>query len=194
MSMSKAQDHPFPARVSHWINLISFAVLGVTGLIIHTPTLVGNLNVVRNLHFLFIYVLVINGLFRIYYSLVGKNKDYKEFLFNGKDFKNLPGILRYYMFLGPHPETGKYNPLQKGAYLGLFLFTGLQALCGLAIWLPEKYQGLAAWFGGAASARGLHYFLAWVFLAIIITHIYLAFKETFSAVKLMFFGIVDEKK
>jgi Ni/Fe-hydrogenase 1 B-type cytochrome subunit len=192
--MAKAEDHPFAARVSHWINLLSFAILGTTGFIIHSPGTVGAVNLVRNLHFVFMWVLLINGVFRIYYSIFGKHRDYKEFLFTATDFKKLFPIIKYYLFLGDHPNTGKYNPLQKAAYLGLFLFAALQGLTGLALYKPEAFSTLANLFGGLASTRGVHYFLTWVFMAIVLTHIYLALSEAWDQARYMFFGVIDNKK
>lgn len=192
--MVNAQDHPLFARISHYINLSCFVALGITGFMIHSPSEGLSLNVVRNIHFMFAYLLVFNGLVRIYYSLFGKYRDYKEFLPNSRDFKTLPGIIKYYLFMGKHPETGKYNPLQKAAYLALFLFAAIQCLTGLALYRPQVFGVVAGWFGGLEAARSIHYLITWLFVAIVLTHVYLVFSEAFEQFKYMFFGIADQKK
>ncbi|HEX3015995.1 MAG TPA: cytochrome b/b6 domain-containing protein, partial [Desulfobacteria bacterium] len=49
--MVRPEDHPRYARISHWINLVCFAVLIVTGFIILAPHQGNSINLVRNLHF-----------------------------------------------------------------------------------------------------------------------------------------------
>ena len=72
-------DHPLFDRVSHYINLVNFSVLIVTGWLIHSPYSGMPMNLIRNLHFIFMYSLLINGFVRFYYSFFGKHKDYKDF-------------------------------------------------------------------------------------------------------------------
>ncbi|HEX3015994.1 MAG TPA: cytochrome b/b6 domain-containing protein [Desulfobacteria bacterium] len=166
----------------------------VTGFIILAPHQGNSINLVRNLHFVFAYVLICNGIARIYYAIFGKHRDYREFLLNGKDIRNIVPIVKYYLFLGKHPDTGKYNPLQKAAYLALFFFAFIQTLTGLVLYRPETFHSFAAMMGGLAVARGLHLFLTWLFITIIITHAYLVFSETMDQVKYMLFGAISERK
>ncbi|RNC29026.1 MAG: Quinone-reactive Ni/Fe-hydrogenase B-type cytochrome subunit [Candidatus Dichloromethanomonas elyunquensis] len=192
--MAKASDHPFSHRVSHWINLVNFSVLIVTGFLIHAPFQGIQMNMARSLHFFFMYVLMINGLVRLYLGFFGKNKDYTEFFFSQLDVKTLIPQIKFYLFLGPHPKTNKYNPLQKLAYLALPLFTIFQAFTGLILYFPVRFQGLADSLGGLAAVRGIHYVTMWVFILIICVHIYLAFTEAYDQVGLMFFGKTDNNE
>lgn len=186
--MAKASDHPLFQRVSHWINLINFLVLGITGYFIHAPFQGMPMNLVRNLHFFFMYFLIINGVVRFYYSFFGKHKDYKEFFLNKTDFKTFIPQLKYYLFVGKHPKTNKYNPLQKMAYIALPILAVVQAITGFIMYYPTKVLPLAELFGGLAAIRGIHYVLMWLFFAIVLAHVYLVFTEARAQFWVMFFG------
>jgi len=191
--MENLADFPLLRRMSHLINLINFLALGITGYLIHAPYLGMNMNFVRNLHFFFMYFLIVNAFVRLYYAFVGKKKDYKDFIFDKEDVKNFVPQVKYYLFMGKHPKTGKYNPLQKLAYLGLIPLTLIQAITGLILYLPNKFPGMAFSLGGLAAVRGIHYVAMWVFFAIILVHIYLVFVESRSQFWMMFFNKDKDK-
>ncbi|WP_368293829.1 Ni/Fe-hydrogenase, b-type cytochrome subunit [Dehalobacter sp. TBBPA1] len=193
--MAKASDHPFTQRISHWINLITFAVLISTGFIIHAPFQGANMNVARNLHFIFMYILVINGIVRFYVSFFGKNKDYKEFFLNKLDLKTFIPQIKYYLFISKeHPKTNKYNGLQKCAYIALPVLAVFQAITGIILYLPMKFSGAAQALGSLAAVRGIHYVVMWLFIAIILVHVYLVFTEAKDEFFLMFFGKTGKKE
>jgi len=169
--MANLADFPLIRRMSHLINLINFLALGITGYLIHAPYTGMSMNLVRNLHFFFMYFLIINAFLRLYHAFVGKKKDYKDFIFDKEDVKNFIPQTKYYLFMGKHPKTGRYNPLQKLAYLGLIPLTLIQALTGLILYLPDKFPGMAVSLGGLAAVRGIHYVVMWLFFAIILVHI-----------------------
>jgi Ni/Fe-hydrogenase 1 B-type cytochrome subunit len=187
-------DHPLFQRVSHWINLINFLVLGITGWFIHSPYPGVPMSLVRNLHFLFMYFLIINGIARFYYSFFGKYRDYADILPNAQDVKTFWPQIKYYLFLGEHPKVGKYNPLQKVAYITLPILAVAQAITGAILFKPEQSEGLASYFGGLAAVRGLHYVFMWLFIAIISVHIYLVFTAAYEQFLFMFFGKMRNEK
>jgi Ni/Fe-hydrogenase, b-type cytochrome subunit len=192
--MANPLDHPLFDRISHWINLINFFILGITGWFIHSPFPGMPMNLIRNLHFIFMYSLVINGIVRFYYSFFGKYKDYDSFFLNSQDVKTLWPQIKYYLFLGKHPKTGKYNPLQKLAYIAMPIMAVLQALTGLILYRPERFSSLAVSLGGLGTVRAFHYFIMWIFIAIVAIHIYLVFTEAYDMFWLMFFGKTEHKK
>lgn len=187
-------DHPLFQRVSHWINLINFLMLCLTGWFIHSPYSGMPMNFIRNLHFIFAYSLMINGIVRFYFSFFGKNKDYDEILLNGQDIKTIWPQIKYYLFIGKHPETGKYNPLQKIAYIALPIMAVAQAITGAILYKPEQSAGLAGYFGGLAAVRGLHYVFMWLFIAVIAIHVYLVFTTAYEQFLFMFFGKMRNEK
>ena len=192
--MVNASNHPLFQRISHWINLINFLILGITGWAIHSPQPGMPMNLIRNLHFFFMWFLIINGVVRFYYSFFGKYKDYDQILLNMQDIKNIWPQTKYYLFLGKHPETGKYNPLQKIAYIALPIMSVVQAITGAILYWPVKFAGLAGYFGGLAAVRGLHYIFLWLFIAIIAIHIYLVFTAAYEEFLFMFFGKMKNQK
>ena len=186
--MANLSDYPLMRRISHWVNLINFLMLGITGYLIHAPFTGMPMNLVRNLHFFFMFFLIINGVVRLYYAFFGQKKDYKDFIYTKEDLKNFIPQVKYYLFLGKHPKTGKYNPLQKLAYLSLPVITVVQAITGLILYKPLQFGGWAEAFGGLATVRGVHYMLMWVFFAIILVHVYLVFTESRKEFWMMFFA------
>jgi Ni/Fe-hydrogenase 1 B-type cytochrome subunit len=191
--MANPLDHPLLQRISHWINLINFLVLGITGYFIHSPYQGMPMNFVRNMHFIFMYFLFINGVVRFYYSFFGKYRDYDSFFLNSRDRKNFWPQTKYYLFLGKHPkDNGKYNPLQKLAYILMPIMAVVQIITGALLYLPMKFTTLTSYFGGLAAVRGIHYVVLWLFIAIITAHIYLVFTESYEQLKLMFFGKVKD--
>lgn len=192
--MAKASDHPLPQRLSHWINLINFIALIITGFLIHFPFQGMNMELVRNIHFFFMYFLIFNGIVRVYYACFGKYRDYKEFLPNKLDIKTFIPQLKYYLFLGEHPKTNKYNPLQKMAYLAMFFLALVQIVTGFILYWPTKFLALTQAFGGIAAVRGIHYVVMWLFIALIVVHMYLVFTQAFEQVRIMFFGEKKDKK
>lgn len=191
--MAMPLDHPLPQRIGHWINLINFLVLGITGYLIHAPYPGVPMNFVRNLHFIFAYFLIINGIVRFYYSFFGKYKDYRAFFLDSLDYQTFWPMIKYYLFLGKRPQTNKYNPLQKLAFIAMPIMAFMQIITGAILYWPVKLASLAGYFGGIAAVRGIHYVIMWLFFALVVIHVYLAFTEAFDEFLVMFFGKTDKK-
>lgn len=187
-------DHPLFQRISHWINLINFFVLGITGWFIHSPYPGMPMNTIRNLHFFFMWFLIINGIVRFYYSFFGKYKDYGEIMLNSRDIKTIWPQTKYYLFIGEHPETGKYNPLQKIAYITLPIIAVFQAITGAILYWPIKFEGVTGYLGGIAAVRGFHYIFMWLFIVIVAIHVYLVFTTAYEQFLYMFFGKTRNQK
>ena len=192
--MVNPQDHPIFQRISHWINLIVFLVLGITGWFIHDPYPGVSLSMIRGLHIMFGYILIINGVWRFYYSFFGKYRDYDAILLNKEDVKVFWPQIKYYLFMGKHPKTGKYNPLQKIAYIAFPIMAVVQIVTGAILYWPEQLSGYAEYFGGLGAVRGVHYLFFWLFIALVGVHVYIVFTEAFEQFLFMFFGKIGHKK
>jgi len=140
------------------------------------------------------YFLVINGIVRFYYSFFGQYRYYNDILFNSQDVKTMWPQIKYYLFIGKHPKVGKYNPLQKIAYISLPILAVAQAITGAILYKPEQLSTLAGYFGGIAAVRGLHYDFMWLFIAIIGIHVYLVFTAAYDQFLFMFFGKMRNQK
>jgi Ni/Fe-hydrogenase 1 B-type cytochrome subunit len=176
-------------------------VLAFTGFYIHNPFYDGNMMWMRQLHFVFMYIVIIALIARIYFAFFSRSAlvkddrqtamDVKNFLPQAENRGQFVQTIKYYLFLRKtHPRTGKYNPLQKLAYVAMLVLLGVQALTGFAIYGPylETFQWLSTPLGGLMIVRQIHYLIMWVFILITMVHVYLSVAEDAPALPLMFWG------
>lgn len=135
----------------------------------------------RYLHYVAMYVVVANMLYRIYYAYM---VDGKEFIITKEEFKNIPNVLGYYLYFKDHyPHLAKYNPMQKSTY-GIFfpIFMVLQALTGFSLVWPNLLlpwaTGIAGGLANAiAYARIVHFVFAMILIMLTGVHAILAIME-----------------
>lgn len=184
-----------PRRIYHWINLISIVALSITGWYIHKPYATGNMNTMRNWHFIFMYVFSINLMLRVYYAFFGKNGDWRKYLQQNFSKRVITATMRHYLKYEHFPSDIKDRILQNSSYVGVVLLFGIQIVTGIMLYYPES-QTLApvmAALGGQSYLRTQHFFFMWIFLAFTVIHFYMAISEDWDEVKNMFFGIAHEK-
>jgi Ni/Fe-hydrogenase 1 B-type cytochrome subunit len=200
------ESHPWPYVLSHWAHLISMVVLAFTGFYIHYPFYPASMALMRQLHFIFMYVVLIALVWRVWYAFTGKTaivkgtretvRDYHNFVPQEENRHQLIETVKYYLFLRKtHPISGKYNPLQKLAYVAMAGLLIVQAYTGFALYGPVQnstmLNGLFLWSvnSGMISLmimRMIHFFVMWVFILITLIHVYLSVAEDVAAVPLMF--------
>ena len=199
-ALATREEHPLPARIMHWLHLVSIIVLVFTGFYIHGPFFAGAMGVMRNLHFIFMFVLILNAVVRVYWAFFGagsaetggrvKRRDAAFFGPQRENRGTIVGTLKYYTFLQPTaPDVVKYNGLQKGTYVFWLLLIVLQAITGFALWTPTMafFQPLTYALGGLNYMRGYHYLIMWLFIITTLIHIYLAVMH-WDEFLMMFFG------
>lgn len=188
---TKAPRHSLPARIAHWANLVAMFLLILTGLDINYPFMGLMTGMMRNMHYFAGFVLVINIVVRIYFAFAGKNKDANQWTIPGPG--ELFGVIRYYLFLGPHPKkTKKYNGLQRLSYLGIIVLMLAQAFTGFAIgWPTGMFSGFVTWVGGLAALRAIHLLGTYIFVAFTLVHAYMVFVEDPEELPAMFLGRED---
>ena len=162
------EAHPLVFVITHWINLICMIMLAFSGFYIHYPFFDGFMGVARGMHFVAMYVIVINLTFRIIAAFFVKtavdlgsrevDTDIKNWLPQAKNKHQFFETIKYYLFLRKEGViSAKYGSLQKIAYLATIPLTFLQAYTGFAIYGPTADWGLFS--GGTApftwSATGL---------------------------------------
>lgn len=198
------EAHPLPFIITHYINLICMVVLILSGIIIHFPILPGIMGIARGAHIFAGILILINCVARVILAFVldsapaagtrQMQKDYKSWVPQADNKGQLLEWVKFYLFIKKeHPLSGKFNPLQKTAYVlipVLLLFMGLTGLC---LWAPTMNMGIFAAFtravGGLMSVRIIHYFMMFVFIIFIMIHVYMAVTEGGKPiVKLMFAG------
>jgi Ni/Fe-hydrogenase 1 B-type cytochrome subunit len=176
-----------PAVLMHWTHLVTMVILIFTGFYIHWPFFPGFMGVARNLHFVFMFVLIFGAIVRVYWAFFGagsaplggtvKRGDYKFFGPQKENKGTLVGTIKYYTFLQKEaPPVSKYNGLQKGTYVFWLFLIAFQALTGFMLWTPTATALLPLTYamGGVITVRMIHYLVMWLFIVTVLIHIYLA--------------------
>jgi len=130
----------------------------------------------RRWHFLFAWLLVINGLAYVIYSFLSRHFT-QDLAPTRTDWRNIGRSLwDHVRFRHPVGEAAKhYNVLQKITYLTLiFGILPMTVLMGLAM-SPRADSVLAGWVdivGGRQSARCLHFLGAALIVAFVLVHVF----------------------
>ncbi|MFZ3172579.1 MAG: cytochrome b/b6 domain-containing protein [Carboxydocellales bacterium] len=187
--------HPLPVRIFHWSNMISISLLTWSGMYIHSPVslkVLSTMDDARFLHFIMMYVVFWGVFYRIGFSLL--SGDYKDWVFQPRDFKDLPGLLKYYLFLADHHHHfEKYNPGQKLLYTIWPIMIFIQAVTGFCLYQPAKLGWLSHILGGVAFLRQIHYLSTWFFICSAAVHIYLVLLSGWKVMWSMVSGYIDEE-
>ncbi len=196
------EEHPVTAMVLHWLHLLSLFVLIFTGIYIHFPWFPGAMGVMRQWHFVSMWIFIATTVVRVYWAFFGtgsaprgstvKERDADFFLPEAANKGEFLQTVRYYLFLRrTHPRSGKYNPLQKAAYNVVPFLVLVQAVTGLAIFSPTAryFDALTSAVGGLAQMRALHYLMMFVFIVFLLVHVYLGLAEDIAEFPAMFFGV-----
>jgi Ni/Fe-hydrogenase 1 B-type cytochrome subunit len=181
-----------PVRVSHWVNVVSVTMLFATGLYISDPVLAPNgepyqhfvMGRVRQLHFLFGYLLLFSFLLRVYWFYVGNNYARSGFprVWKAEWWKDVRDQgLQYLRLDRGHVHLG-HNAIAGLAYTIFVIFLGwFQILTGLALYSESNPGGfwdkMVGWmvplFGGSFPLRMWHHTAAWGFVIFVILHLYI---------------------
>jgi thiosulfate reductase cytochrome b subunit len=128
----------------------------------------------RHWHFLFAWLLVINGLAYLGYSLWARHIQ-RDIWPTRADVKAIPrSILDHLKLRHPSGEAAKrYNVLQKLAYLGVLTLITLMVLTGLTMspGIDAVFPLLLDIFGGRQSARSIHFICATLIVLFVIVHL-----------------------
>jgi thiosulfate reductase cytochrome b subunit len=134
------------------------------------------LSMARSWHFFFAWVLLINGLCYVAYTLATRH--FRRDLWPSRaDIRGIgPSIVDHLRFRHPTGEAAKrYNVLQKLAYVTvIFVLLPLIVLMGLGMSprLDTLFGGWVAWFGGRQSVRSIHFIVAWLLVAFALVHVF----------------------
>ena len=192
--------HHWIVRLTHWVNAAVLVAMMATGLQIYgafphfgmrgAPSLGPNpfdghgvpawmkaggwLAGGLNLHFFLMWPLILNGLLYLLYLLF--SGEIRALAFRPRDIPRAAQMQLYYLRLRKnHPEQGKHNALQKGAYSFIVALGIGSVLSGLAIWKPVQLGFLTAMFGGYEWTRYWHFCAVWLFAGFILLHVALVF-------------------
>ncbi|MCL2024400.1 MAG: cytochrome b/b6 domain-containing protein [Coriobacteriia bacterium] len=143
------EGHPIVFVLTHWINMLAMFFLTLSGFYIHFPFVNGPglMGLARGTHFFWMFVLLINIIFRIVAAFFVKttnmpgtrevDTDIKNWLPQEANKHQMWPTIKYYLFLKKdYPISAKYASLQKIAYLATLPMTFAAAYTGFAIWGP----------------------------------------------------------
>jgi thiosulfate reductase cytochrome b subunit len=130
----------------------------------------------RRWHFFFAWVLVVNGVAYLAWSIASRHLA-RDLAPTGADWRSIPRSIADHLLLRhPKGEAAKrYNVLQKLAYLGvIFGLLPLMVLAGLAMspWLDTAIPGWVGLFGGRQAARTIHFVIAWLLVGFVAVHVF----------------------
>jgi Ni/Fe-hydrogenase 1 B-type cytochrome subunit len=195
---------PFLPKFLHFVHVFSMIALGVTGMYIRFPFFDGGRTAMRYIHYVFMIIVTINVLWRLWYAFFARQRDWREFALTKEDIVTAPKVVLYYIFVkSSKPHLGKYNVMQKGTYILFVPLMLLQAYTGFALVTTPFIFGysprdllLGWWLGVAVGsvdlagwyARTVHYLINWLFIILTTVHAYLSMTEDFPAFQ-NFFGL-----
>jgi thiosulfate reductase cytochrome b subunit len=130
----------------------------------------------RRWHLFFAWVLVINGVFYLLYSIGSRHLQH-DLTPTKQDWRAIGQSIKDHLrFRHPRGEAAKrYNVLQKLAYLiVIFAVLPLVIITGWAMspWLDSSIPHWVDIFGGRQSARTIHFIGAWTLVAFVVIHVF----------------------
>jgi thiosulfate reductase cytochrome b subunit len=130
----------------------------------------------RHWHLFFAWVLVLNGLIYVVYSIISRHLA-RDIVPNKRDWRSIGrSIIDHLLLRHPKGEAEKhYNVLQKLAYIVIIF--GVLPLIILTGWsmsprLDSLIPGWVDLFGGRQSGRTIHFLMAWILVAFVLIHVF----------------------
>ncbi len=200
----KIKVYSLPDRIWHWVHGISIFLLVITSLVVHMPDKFHFMSyrAAVKAHTVFGFIVIFDYFFWLLHMfLYGYIRHYTV---NSEDIEGIKAQIRYYtygIFKGEKnpftpTEEKRLNPLQRISYLGLmFILLPIQIITGFLLWSPIKNSGIIDSLGGLRTIAAIHSFFAYVFIAFLIGHLYLATTgvTVFADYKAMITGWAEEE-
>ncbi len=180
--MRQKKLHPWPVRLTHWINAACMVCMFMSGWAIYNAsplfgfrfpvsvTVGGWLGGALAWHFAFMWLLLINGAIYVLYGVVSRHFK-RELLPIGLVAlkRDLTDALRLRLV----HEKGVYNAVQRLMYWMVLAAGALVVISGVAIWKPIQLQELVALLGGYDMARYVHFGAMAMIAAFVVIHLIL---------------------
>jgi Ni/Fe-hydrogenase 1 B-type cytochrome subunit len=179
-----------PVRLSHWVIVLSIAVLSFTGYYLYDPFILSRgssaflMAKMRFIHEVAAFVFIAAVLLRFYWFFKGNGwAHWRSFMPLERWWRRgLRRQIKYYVFLcrDPESEVG-HNPLAAATYLLVYGLMAVEILTGLVLYnriIGSKALGfLVGWISSLVSIhylREIHFFMMFAFMAFVIHHVYSA--------------------
>lgn len=180
-------------RWTHWLIVLSIAVLAVTGFLIGNPVLIVTgpareafvMGTVRAVHFFAAIVFTLAVLSRILWMFIGPRvARWHQFVpLRRERREGFWPTVRFYLFRQRKPPAFiGHNPVAGFAYTAVFALYLVVIATGLAMYAASAAVGspgrwfafLAPLFGGLQLARWIHHVVMWLLLGFAVHHVYSA--------------------
>ena len=188
-----------PVRVWHWLTVVCFMLLGVTGYFIGAPlpAMGGEathsflFGWIRTVHFVTAFVLVVAFVVRFYWVFAGNHHAREIFLpplWSFAFWRGLFGDVLSYLFLRNDEERWVgHNPLALAGMFFMFtLGTVVLIVTGLGLYAQASGWG-SGWMnafgwvtvllGTPQAVRTVHHFAMWYVLIFALVHMYMVFRQ-----------------
>ncbi|GGF14493.1 cytochrome b/b6 domain-containing protein [Hymenobacter cavernae] len=189
------EKHPLAIRWFHWINFPVLTLMIWSGLLIYWANDIYRIRFAgktlyhffpdsfykalhvpfrlaegMSLHFVFMWLFVINGVLYVAYTFV--SGEWRYLLPNRHSFREAWQVTLYDLGLRKtEPPVRKYNGAQRIAYTAVLLMGIGSLLTGLAIYKPTQLAWLTQPLGGYESARLQHFILTIGYVLFFVIHI-----------------------
>jgi len=167
MTAADGSIHPLWVRTTHWLNAAAVVVLVASGWRIYDAapffgftipaqfTLGGWLAGAIQWHFAAMWLLAANGVAYVLLNLATGRAARRFLPLSPRAFvADLASALRGRL---THADPGRYNAVQRAAYLFVVLDTVLLVLSGLVLWKSVQFPLLRELIGGYEAARRVHF-------------------------------------
>lgn len=164
--MSTRPIHPWPIRLTHWLNAIGMVCMFMSGWGIYNASPLFNFSFPRGItlggwlggsiawHLAVMWLLVINGLAYVLYGVVSRH--FKRDLLPVSPSAVKRDFIDALRFRLTH-QHGRYNAVQRLSYWLVLALGVLVVLSGLSIWKPIQLDWLVNLLGGYDFARFVHF-------------------------------------
>ncbi len=159
--------HPLWVRLAHWLNALAVTVLVLSGWRIYDAsplfafelprelTLGGWLGGAIQWHFAAMWLFAGNGMVYLAANLLGRRLFRRFFPISlSALLADLAAALRGQL---SHADPGRYNAVQRLAYLFVMVDSLLLVLSGLVLWKSVQFPFLRELLGGYETARRVHF-------------------------------------
>ena len=171
-------------RVTHWLNAIAVVIMVMSGWRIYNAspifdfefpaavTLGGWLGGAIQWHFAAMWLLAVNGVFYLACGLIsGRLRRQMLPLRRRQLWADLTAALTGKL---AHANDGRYNAVQKAAYLFIIVDLVVLVLSGLVVFKPVQFPLLRELMGGFDNARIVHFFAMAALMGFLVVHVAMA--------------------
>ena len=173
--------HPLAVRVCHWVNVVAFTLMLLSGWRIYNAspvfdfsfpksiTLGGWLGGAIQWHFAAMWLFAANGLAYVAYGILSGH--FRRKLLPVTPRGVFDAVLEALRGKLAHEDLSVYNAAQRAAYLSLIGALVVLVLSGLAIWKPVQLHWLVWLMGDFDNARVVHFLAMAAAALIVVVHV-----------------------